>query len=711
MKTAIHRPLIYCLLISILLMLSQPVSSDENQEEWTAYQRKFAKLCKEKGLPELEPAIPQKREIVAADAGINDSCITCHMGIDNPAFEDAPQPFRTHPGEILGQHPMEQFGCTVCHHGSGKGLTRDTAHGRGTQYPIPLIPVKYAQSTCIGCHETPYGLKGAEKLEKGRLAFEKYACYACHKASGFENLAKFAPPQTNLEKKIKDTRWIISWLRNPKAMHAKTIMPDFKLSDDEIRDLTAFLLSLETEKEYPEIDLSAASATEGEKAFTELGCKACHSEKTEEGSFRRHVPNLADAGLKLKPGWSKVELDDPKSINPDARIPKLDITEQDALNIIAYLMTLKANSDIIEAENLKLDDASTENGKKLAELYGCYGCHSIEGFEEAKIPSIDVAETAKKKLEEISFGDASIERTKWDWIFSVTETPRIFGTGDSPARMPVYTFDEGDAEDLTTFYLSNYRFDVPDRYMEPATRIQQQGQAGEWLVTERNCRGCHMFEEEVTPRIESFIELKTYVPPRLVGEGEKVQPTWAAKYLDKPEPMRPWLNMRMPTFSLSEEQIQDVLKYFSVKAESPQNAAIPYEMPVRKEDIPQIEIDMGEYRLRFDKCMQCHPVSIEGGLPEDVKVEDLSINLMLSKERLRFEWIKNFLKNPDKYAGAGTKMPYIYYEPDGRPKVSDAEMWIDYVARYLMIMETVPEPLVQEEKAEEEEVDWTEMEY
>ncbi len=711
MNAVKSRGLVYVMAILACAAFSRPLFSQDNQEEWTAYQRKFGQFCEEKGMSEHKPAVPEKREVVVADAGVRDLCISCHLGIDNPAFTDAPQPFRTHPGKLLTQHPVKEFGCTVCHHGSGSGLSRNVAHGRDNPYANPLIPREYMQSTCLGCHETSYELEGAEKLEAGRLAFQKYACYACHEAAGFENLPKFAPPQRDFEKKIRDTRWLISWLRNPRAMHAGTIMPDFKLSDEEIRDMTGFLLSLETEKEYPDIDLSGASANDGKKAFTELGCKACHSEIKEEGSFRRHVPNLADAGLKLKPEWTLVELNDPKSINPDARIPKLDITEKDAQNIIAYLTTLNANSDIVNAETLKLEGASLENGKKAVEHFGCYGCHSIEGFEEAKIPSVSVAETAKKKLEELSFGNATIERTKWNWIAATTETPRLFATEETPLKMPVYAFDEGEVESLTTFYLNNYRLELPERYLRKAIREQQWGQAGEWLITERNCRGCHMFEEGAKPRIEDFIELKTYVPPRLVGEGEKVQPTWATKYLEKPEPMRPWLNMRMPVFHLAEDQIRDLLRYFSVKAASPENADLAYIMPVRKEDIPQIELDMGEYRLRFDKCMQCHPVSIDGGLPEDVKIEDLSINLMLSKERLRFEWIKNFMKNPDRYAGAGTKMPYVYYEPSGVPKVSDADMWIDYVATYLMIMEKVPEPLKKEEESAEDEIDWTEMEY
>ena len=77
------------------------------------------------------------------------------------------------------------------------------------------------------------------------------------------------------------------------------------------------------------------------------------------------------------------------------------------------------------------------------------------------------------------------------------------------------------------------------------------------------------------------------------------------------------------------------------------------------------------------------------------------------KERFK---IKNFLRDPDKYAGAGTKMPYVFYTPDGAPRVSDAEMWIAYVTNYLMIMEKIPEPLPEEEKPEEE-IDWTEWDY
>lgn len=705
----------------------------ESQREWIDYQKEFQKKYEEKlaqkiGAPEMsgDPMELEKwekqlrevrstrshlRQVFLPDAGVRDLCMTCHLGVDNPFFADEPEPFRTHPGSLLETHPVEKFGCAICHNGQGVGTAAHAAHGYEETWLKPLYPEKYLQASCIGCHETSYGLEGAEELEKGRLVFAKYGCYGCHSARGFEDVPKYGPPFEGLRDKMADERWVLSWIRGPEKMRPRTTMPAFELTDEEVRDIAAFALSLESGKHYPPVDLSTTSVQEGERRFTDLGCRACHSASRDEESVRRRVPNLSEAGVKFKPDWVFEYLKDPRAYNPETRMPTLDITEQDRRRLTAYLMTLKDNSDIVESEKLSTDGASLENGEKLVQLHGCYGCHQVNSMEKAPLPGVEVAEVAKKALDELPFGNSDVEQTKWDWIYNKIESPKIYETWDMPLKMPVYRFDEGELTALTTYYLDNMRRHLPEKYMLAAAERQLHGQAGEWIVTESNCRGCHMFEEDVKPRIDGFIGLKTYVPPRLVGEGEKVQPQWAFQYLKSPVPMRPWLKIRMPDFSFTYEQLTDVINYFSVVVESPESARVPYVMLPRKEDIPQIELEMGEYRVQADKCMQCHPISLEGGLPEDVELEDLSINLMLSKTRLRPEWIGNFLRDPDQYAGAGTKMPYVFYSPDGAPRVSDPEMWIEYITNYLMVMEEVPQPLPEEEKAEEEEVDWTLMDY
>ncbi|MDP2815408.1 MAG: hypothetical protein Q8O19_01880, partial [Rectinemataceae bacterium] len=55
-------------------------------------------------------------------------CTTCHKGITNPDFKNAPQPLTTHPNPELflangSAHPIEDFGCTVCHGGRGRGTS------------------------------------------------------------------------------------------------------------------------------------------------------------------------------------------------------------------------------------------------------------------------------------------------------------------------------------------------------------------------------------------------------------------------------------------------------------------------------------------------------------------------------------------------------------------------------------------------------------
>ena len=57
-----------------------------------------------------------------------DRCTSCHLGIDNPDFVDAPQPYTTHPRLDLyvsssSPHTMDQFGCTSCHAGRARGTS------------------------------------------------------------------------------------------------------------------------------------------------------------------------------------------------------------------------------------------------------------------------------------------------------------------------------------------------------------------------------------------------------------------------------------------------------------------------------------------------------------------------------------------------------------------------------------------------------------
>jgi mono/diheme cytochrome c family protein len=78
-----------------------------------------------------------------------------------------------------------------------------------------------------------------------KLYYEKYACNACHQI----NLkgGTIGPDLTDAGKRLS-TKWIVYYLRDPKAFVRRSVEPVFKLTDKEIEALTAFLINLK-EKE------------------------------------------------------------------------------------------------------------------------------------------------------------------------------------------------------------------------------------------------------------------------------------------------------------------------------------------------------------------------------------------------------------------------------------------------------------------------------
>ncbi len=723
-----------------LLGLSWLAFRQSEQKDWKRFQDEYQATYKQKvsalrdqaakdqdeaGLKKWSRLLDEARDgdghrilqVFLPDAGVRDLCSTCHLGMENPLFAEAANPLRQHPPEILRDHKPSQFGCTLCHQGQGVGLTVEKAHGFENNWEAPRIPRRYVQAACLGCHETPFRLAGAERAERGRLLFVEHACYGCHDARSLEGLPYRSFPLDGAGLKIENTGWLRQWIRDPSRLRPRTGMPTFRLKEEEILHLAAFVSSRrDLPRELPPPAGQAGSADRGQELFTERGCIACHSVERGDTTVSRLVPNLADAGWKLSGPWVLAWLEDPAALSPQTPMPNLMLTLEERNDLASYLATLKnkeAGEILQAAPAAGLDAGDPEEGRRLVQLFGCYGCHGLRDTEQLPRPGVEVAEVAKKRLEELPFGDSQVPRTKWDWVFNKIQKPAVYETRDMPLKMPDYPdLSEEEVEALTVFYLHNRYYALPERYLVRAAPEDRLAASGEWMLDRFHCRACHQIEENVLPRIDRFVSLKSLAPPRLVNEAERVQPQWFFQYLTRPVVLRPWLKIRMPQFNWTYEQRRDLVAHFAgrLPPEARKNASVPYVLlPVREDYDPEI-IAMGEYRVRTDKCVQCHPISLDGGLPEGVKVEDLSINLMLTKNRLRYEWIKNFLRNPDRYAGAGTKMPFVYYTPDGVPRVPEPEKWIEYSTLYLLFMEKPPE--MPKEKGIEEirpgaDVDWT----
>ncbi|MFO8048478.1 MAG: c-type cytochrome [Desulfosudaceae bacterium] len=641
------------------------------------------------------------RDVFLPGAQVRDLCLTCHVAVKNDLFAEAENPLKAHPPEILRDHKISRFGCTLCHHGQGVGLKTEKAHGFEENWEKPKLPMKYIESSCFECHETVYGLKGAERGAAGKKVFTEFGCYGCHEANVINDLPKFSTPFSGLSQKIKKRQWIFKWLEDPSLIRPGTLMPDFRIDAEKINNIISYIYPLPD----PELKLDPywpGSSTIGRKLFTDKGCIGCHSPDREDSGLSRRVPLLSDAGLKMKDDWLLNWIRRPRDINPDTWMPEVTLTGPEVQHLTAYLKTLQ-DKTVAKQLSFDMDKGDAEEGKTLIQSLGCLGCHRIKGKEDPSRVGISVADVADKRMEELPFGDSEVEHTKWDWIRNKIKKPVIYQTDDMPMYMPDYDLDEQEIEVLTIFYLYNRLLDLPEDFIVRTGDEKKIKERGDWMLEHFNCRGCHEIIDQEKPRIEGRLDKKSLEPPRIVDELEKVQPEWLFDYLREPTEMRPWLHIRMPQFDLGYEETIILIKYLHrlMPEEKETACEIPYEQGLVQSNYDPETIEMGKYRFRNDKCMQCHPVDFTGEPPEGKKLEDLSIDLMLSKDRLRYQWIIDFMRNPDKYAGTSTKMPFVFYTPDGVPRIPDPETWLRRTALFLMFMEEVPEPVKAEEKTRE----------
>jgi hypothetical protein len=134
-----------------------------------------------------------------------DMCQTCHVPADREGFENEPNPFKTHPRLDLyltakSPHPLNDFGCTICHRGAGEALDFQRSDHRPSDadeaalwhdeygwhkqhyWDYPMLPSGYIEASCVQCHKTSMELIEADapKVTEGYQLFERYGCYACH---------------------------------------------------------------------------------------------------------------------------------------------------------------------------------------------------------------------------------------------------------------------------------------------------------------------------------------------------------------------------------------------------------------------------------------------------------------------------------------------------------------------------------------------------
>ncbi|HET6273671.1 MAG TPA: c-type cytochrome, partial [Bacteroidota bacterium] len=408
------------------------------------------------------------------------------------------------------------------------------------------------------------------------------------------------------------------------------------------------------------------------------------------------APELNRVGSKVSPDWAYDWIRNPRHYNPTTKMPSLRLTEGEARDITAYLMTLHDERPM-EPVTLNLESPiAIKKGEGLIREYGCNGCHVIQGMEKEGRVSVSLSNFGRKKVEEMDFGDTDVHHAWNDWVFNKLKNSRAFQTERIAQKMPVFAFSEEEIKLLRMFLLSETK-DEPDRkYVQAFDRKQQNIESGRRLAIMYNCQQCHQLEKSGS-HISANIEEAAFIPPIITGEGKKVQEPWLHDFLQnpsvtgQPNSIRSWIPTRMPTFNFSDAEINKLTKYFL--GLSSQELELRDYTAVRPD--PAL-LPVGRTIFEDFQCLKCHPSGNVVARPGEGSTADLAPVLTKARGRLKPEWIVEWLADPNKLQ-EGTRMPTFW--PDGQSPLPDvldgsAQKQMEAVRDYLISIGQPARPVV-----------------
>ncbi|OQZ00858.1 MAG: hypothetical protein B6D35_05090 [Candidatus Brocadia sp. UTAMX2] len=753
----------------------------EEMETYTSGLEKYRAQLK--AFQKTRPSL-QVYQTSLEDLNVVDRCMSCHVGINKTEAVSAEQPYASHPDQklYLGNHPPERFGCVLCHDGQASATSGiKKAHGEVEYWLTPLNEGAYAQASCIRCHKEGREVKGGDVLWRGKRLFDELGCYGCHDTVGFgEDKHRMIGPSLRHIKNKVDAAWITAWIKDPKGFRSTTLMPDFRLSEEESQAIAAYLWQHADEKgayeEMPAFD--EAQLSQGDFLFEQVGCMACHT--YDKDAARGFAPNLGRIGEKMKYGYLVEWIMNPKGKEPFTRMPGFRLDREKASLIAGYLINKTGTGNAKEelADGAWLEDKEkSRTGEALIKRYGCFGCHEIKGMEGQSKIGTELSAIGSKPvhlfdfgfLEKKVLGEAGIRhatenvgKARQAWLRAKLHDPRQFDEGkykkpEDRLKMPVFGLNGEEREALVVFLTGLREEKLPEKYLARLTEKERAIVEGKRLIGKYNCLGCHQVDLdrlrlagdiEVTGMVkleedasvyfqlwednerlghkagetalienEQIIERKraaggdiapeiieyhveneglvpeearVFAPPLLYGEGKKVQPEWLFGFLKEPFDLRPWLDVKMPTFGLPDAEAAGLARFFAER----EDEAYPFEYiaETKKEYLGAKERRSPGYldaakRLFESKDVNCILCHVKGEtMPEGDKT-GWAPDLLLAKRRLKPAWIKRWLLDPQSIQ-PGTKMPKFFREGEfqdyipGTPE-EQAEVMKDYLMNLL----------------------------
>jgi len=546
-------------------------------------------------------------------------------------------------------------------------------------------------------------------------------------------MKKVGPNLKDIRLKLNQN-WVPVWLKKPSAFRATTKMPDFRLNDQQIKSISAYLWQSALTDPLPKNQLG--NAAHGRELFETRGCLGCHSigegdqmqgahfaanltrvgEKDSYDYLVRWVHNARERTRPYCPYEKKdigpedykkkglpyvFDLEHSKCPNDGHELqvqnmtvmPSLRLSAQDAEDVASYLVTLKKQEPSSYSDASFMDDPKLkEEGKKWIRHFGCAGCHEISGLEDEGRIGTELTTEGSKPIERLDFAllTETAQRGGSEPISDPTDLARL---PEGPAKQPWYDhkgffehklaepdiWDKGkikpeeeklrmpnlhlgkdEIQALTTFLMGSQENALPVNYQYRPLDYRRDIQEGWWLIQKYNCIGCHQLtpgQKTALMSVKRYQDAQEQLPPKLLTEGARVNPEWLLRFLTNPalnetdtnrNGIRSYLQVRMPNFSFSENELGKLVRFFQALSRQP----FPY-IPEQPPALTAKETEMARslFSSPAAPCLKCHAT----GDPAHDRTATAP-NFLQAKGRLKPDWVERWIIDPQAIS-PGTSMP------------------------------------------------------
>ena len=614
-------------LVVWMLFVSLPwagAAPEGTPEEFQVYQESFHDALKLMGdTPETSGPRWIQPEAVPGKEG----CTSCHLGVTDQRFLLARQPYRRHSGHLLEDHPPERFGCTVCHGGSGEGLTFTAAGHADPAGPEGMLPAAAIPGRCSLCHSGPEMPDGSEAYVEARRVVEEKRCIACHRfREEPESDVLRAVRLERLGSKV-GARWLGAYLGDPSRFRPGTAMPAYSFEKGEAEALTAYLLSLED----PEIPWSAeesppepALVEEGRTFVRDRRCTTCHDVPgiAEEGFVKQRKigPPLDGVGEKLNPGWIRKWLLDPAAVRAGTGMPPFRLETREVEAIAAFLSSLRVGGATPSSPSSTLPPEAKVI-REIAAKYRCAACHEIAGLDLSSPERTDLRSIGPELLRRLpGAAEGGLEGPQ-GVFHRGPDSPRLFAAGEETGPLRAFLAGQIDRPIRDGFR----------RLASAAASDFDPREAAGGLVEKLRCLSCHTIQGKGGD-----------IGPDLSYGGSKLKKEWIGQFLQTPEAIRPMNRARMPVLGIGPDEAEALADWIASDLKNP--------------DVEQGDVDLesafsfvGEAKVKSPYgCVACHRIGEEGG--------EVGPELSHVGSRLRTRWIYHWIRDPMRWV-PGVRMP------------------------------------------------------